>query len=76
MPAEQSVNVSVQIDQSQSNNVARVVRALKHKGFVLREALDAIGVITGSAPVEAISALASIPGVSAVEQERNDYRTQ
>jgi hypothetical protein len=53
-----------------------VAKDLKDKGFVLNELLGEIGVITGSAPAAALAKLSTVPGVSAVEQERTDYRTQ
>ncbi len=39
------------------DNVAKVARLLKGKGFVLNETLEAIGVLTGSAPATAVPAV-------------------
>jgi hypothetical protein len=70
------VNVSVLVDEAHKDKLAEVTKALKAKGFILKETLEAIGVLSGSVPASALSALSSVPGVSTVEKERTDYRTQ
>ncbi|MBM3792947.1 MAG: hypothetical protein FJW31_02555 [Acidobacteria bacterium] len=75
---EPPVGVSVFLKESHlgATQAAGVQRELKAKGFTLRENLEAIGVLTGSAPAAALEALESVPGAEKVEKERTDYRTQ
>jgi len=70
------IDVTVMVDDEHKDSVAKVARDLKGKGFVLHESLDAIGVLTGSAPATSIPALTGVAGVSAVEENRTDYRAQ
>lgn len=76
MPKKNSINVSVLADEAHKENLAKLASGLKDKGFVLKESLGAIGVLTGSVPAKSLAALSTVPGVSAVEEERTDYRTQ
>ena len=76
MAGKNSINVTVQVNESQSNSLSKVASDLKRKGFILKESLDAIGILTGSIPAVALSELNDVPGVVAVEEERTDYRTQ
>ena len=45
-------------------------------GPVLAESLGEVGVLTGSMPAAGIAALSAVAGVSAIEENRTDYRTQ
>ena len=76
MAKQKSVKVTVLVDDTHKDNLAGVAKGLKAKGFVLGESLEAIGALTGSVPAAALPALSAVPGVSAVEEERTDYRTQ
>jgi hypothetical protein len=76
MPKKKSINVTVLVDEAHKDKLAKVAKDLKGKGFVLKEALDALCVLTGSVPATSFAALSKVPGVSAVEEERTDYRTQ
>lgn len=76
MAAKKRVNITVQVTESHLNNADEVTKSLKKKGFQLKETLREIGVLTGSAPADAISSLSSVEGVAAIEQERSDYHTQ
>lgn len=76
MAKTKSINITVLVDDMHKDNLPGVAKDLKDKGFVLNALLGEIGVITGSAPSAALAKLATVPGVSAVEQERTDYRTQ
>jgi hypothetical protein len=76
MAGKKSVNVTVLVDEAHKGNLEAVADGLKDKGFVLKEALGAVGVLVGSVPAAGLAALSRVPGVSAVEQERADYRTQ
>jgi hypothetical protein len=57
------------------SKLAAVNRELKALGFEIKEHLEGIGVLTGSAPQSAIAALESVPGVSKVDREATDYET-
>jgi hypothetical protein len=74
MTQEKSIIVTVTVDDA--HTLSEVVGNLKKKGFVLKKSLEAIGVLTGSVPASALDTLSAVPGVLAVEKERNDYRTQ
>ncbi|MBM3459382.1 MAG: hypothetical protein FJX77_12735 [Armatimonadetes bacterium] len=76
MARKRSVNITVLVDVAHQHSLAGVANDLKDRGFVLREALGAVGVLTGSVPVTALAGLSTVPGVSAVEEEQTDYRTQ
>lgn len=76
MAKQPKINVSVSVDPNHTGELSAVAAALKSKGFVLKESLDAIGVLTGSAPADALDDLSRVAGVSAVEPERSDYHTQ
>lgn len=76
MEKSQTVDVTVLIDDSRRGDMASVARDLKDKGFVVNQSLDAIGILTGSAPADNLKALSSVPGVSAVEPNRTDYRPE
>ncbi len=76
MPKTKSINVTVLVDDAHKDNLAEVAKGLKGKGFVLKEALSSLCVLTGSVPATSFAALSTVPGVSAVEEERTDYRTQ
>ena len=68
--------ISVSISVAANDDLAKVASALKTKGFVLKETMAAIGVLTGSAPEDALMDLSNVSGVLAVEKEHTDYRTQ
>ena len=70
------INVTVLVDETHRASLTTVADALKDKGFVLNECLEALGVLTGSIPAPALNSLSTVPGVSAVEEERTDYTTQ
>jgi hypothetical protein len=70
------VDVTVMVDDEHKEKLAHVSQSLKGKGFVPRELLHEIGVVTGSVPDVALASLSEVPGVSAVERDRKDYRAQ
>jgi hypothetical protein len=76
MSKKKSINVSVLADEAHKDNLAGLANDLKDKGFVLKKSHSAIGVLTGSVPATSLAALSKVPGVSSVEEERTDYRTQ
>lgn len=76
MAKKKSVNVTILVDDAHKEGLKGVAKELKEKGFVLKESLREIGVLTGSVPATALRALSAVKGVSAVEEVRTDYRTQ
>ena len=52
------------------DDLPRVLAALREAGLVVDQVQGLLGTVTGSIPAEAISVLADIPGVAAVEPER------
>jgi hypothetical protein len=76
MSKKKSINVTVLVDEAHRENLTDLTKRLKDKGFVLKEPLGAIGVLIGSVPAASLASLSTVPGVSAVEEERTDYRTQ
>ncbi len=76
MANENVVNVTVLVEETHRDNLIGVANALKEKGFEVNESLGEIGVLIGSVSRTALSALSTVAGVAAVEEERADYRTQ
>ncbi|MSQ46905.1 MAG: ketohydroxyglutarate aldolase [Deltaproteobacteria bacterium] len=76
MAKMKSLNITVLVDDMHKDHLLDVAKNLKDQGFVVNALLEEIGVITGSVPSAALAKLSTVPGVSAVEQERTDYRTQ
>lgn len=64
------------VDDAHKDDLSALVAALKDKGFVLKDSLEAVGLLVGTVPATSMAGLSAVPGVSAVEQERTDYRTQ
>lgn len=76
MGQQKSINVTVLVADTHKDNLTDVANDLKERGFVLKHSLGAVGVLTGSVRASALAKLSTVPGVSAVEEERTDYRTQ
>lgn len=74
MPREKLITVAVLVDDAHKDDLSGLVAALKDKGFVLKDSLQAVGVLIGTVPATSMAGLSAVPGVSAVEQERTDYR--
>ncbi|MFM7039543.1 MAG: hypothetical protein ACKO2L_17670 [Planctomycetaceae bacterium] len=70
------VNVTVLVDEKHWNRMSQIAAALELRGFVLREMLDSIGVLTGTVAADQLPDLATTPGVVSAEVERSDYHTQ
>ena len=68
--------VVVGLDPKHKTQVREVIGRLEKKGFVLEQSLAEIGVLTGSAPADALDDLKSVEGVAHVEQNREDYKPQ
>ena len=76
MASVKKLAVTVKIDDSYLDRFDDVVIRLKREGFVLSEPLEAIGVLIGSVPATSLDKIAAVEGVSAVEENRSDYRIQ
>ena len=76
MGEQRRIDVTVMVDEDHRDKLAQVAGHLKSKGFVLAQSLGELGVLTGSAPADAIAELSAVAGVAAVEESRTDYRTQ
>ena len=70
------VKVSVVVDDAHREKMRDVVRDLKKKGFVLEQTHQEIGVLSGTVAQGSVGKLSSVRGVSAVQEDRDDYRTQ
>jgi len=76
MNSKESVKVTVVVDDAHKDSLGKVTQALQKKGFVLERSLGEIGVLSGTVAKAAVSGLSTVKGVSTVEQDRDDYRTQ
>lgn len=64
------VNVSVSIKDEHLPRFAEAVQHLKKKGFQVEQALESVGVVTGSIDSARLAALKQIPAVANVEEAR------
>jgi hypothetical protein len=69
-------DVVVALDPEHKKRAKKVIGQLQKKGFRLAESLTEIGLLTGSAPSDAIESLKDVEGVENVEENRTDYRPQ
>ena len=76
MEDEKLVKVTVAVDDLRKDDLNGVASDLREKGFELNESMDAIGILTGKVRAAAVDSLSAVTGVSAVELDRDDYRTQ
>jgi hypothetical protein len=76
MASVKKLAVTVKINDSYLDRFDDVVVRLKREGFVLSEPLEGIGVLIGSVPATSLDKIAAVEGVSAVEENRSDYRIQ
>ncbi|MBI3964562.1 MAG: hypothetical protein HY329_02920 [Chloroflexi bacterium] len=67
--AAQNVNVAVAEDFL--DRFADVVRRCEQAGLKVKQRLEAAGVVTGSIASEKLAALKRVPGVAAVDVDRN-----
>ena len=61
------VQLSVTVDDGHA--IDEVAAGLRARGMEVAQVLDAIGVITGSAPDDVRPALAAVEGVASVDEE-------
>lgn len=64
------VNVIVSVDDAHLPDILEVAEDLRKAGVEVEQIMDTIGVITGSCNSQAVSTLAQIAGVAAVEKEQ------
>jgi hypothetical protein len=77
MAKDERKEVVVAVDPRHQKRMKAVIGDLKKKGFELSgQPLEEIGVLTGSAPANAIEDLKDVEGVENVQENRSDYRTQ
>jgi hypothetical protein len=65
------VRVGIAVDDESLERVEEVVRACRALGFRGDSTLTGVGVFTGTIAAENVAALRALPGVAAVEIERN-----
>ena len=75
-PDSIGVNILIQDSHLGPDELESVTSNLKKHGFTLKEDLSSIGVLTGTAPADALPALNSVAGVAQAEESREDYHTQ
>lgn len=73
MQTQATIEISLLLD-SEHKDLDQLIQALESKGFVLKESLAAIGVLTGTAPSARMHELSAVPGVLSCEINRTDYR--
>jgi hypothetical protein len=76
MSDSKRVRVSVRLHDTHHGKMDTVVERMKDNGFELDKygKLEAIGVVTGSVLADHLNKLKTVEGVSAVEEERTDYK--
>ena len=68
--AGERVSVVVSVDDDHLDSVAEVAERLRGAGMQVEEAMDSIGMVTGSVAPSRVPALAAVEGVGEVEPER------
>jgi hypothetical protein len=64
----------VSIDDESMTDMPRLVEDLRRAGLMVDEVFEALGTVTGSIAPEALDTLMAVPGVTAAEWQRDDYR--
>jgi hypothetical protein len=65
------IRVAIAVDDDALEQVEDVVRACRALGFLRDSTLTGVGVFTGSIEVDNLGALRAVPGVAAVEPQRD-----
>lgn len=68
-----SVSVILSMTKEARDHPDAVLRAAEAAGLVVEEAMPSVGVIAGSAEPSALPGLRLVPGVEAVEEEREAF---
>ncbi|ONI70384.1 hypothetical protein ALI144C_47870 [Actinosynnema sp. ALI-1.44] len=66
--------IMVSIADDSMTDVPRIVADLRRAGLAVDEVFEALGTVTGSIATDAVDALMAVPGVKAIEWQRDDYR--
>lgn len=70
---EKNVQVLVSVDEKHRSQLDKVVQRCREAGLEVDQALDAVGVITGSIPHDKMPNLSGVKGVASVEHGQ-DYQ--
>jgi len=62
-------HVSVTVRDGHRETMAGVVESLRATGMEVEQVLGALGIVTGSAPAEALDALRGVEGVDSVDEQ-------
>ena len=68
---EKKAQVLVSVDNEHMSQMDKVTQRCREAGLEVDQALDAVGVITGSIPESLVSNLSGIKGVQSVERGQN-----
>nr|WP_042183427.1 hypothetical protein [Kibdelosporangium sp. MJ126-NF4]CEL15511.1 hypothetical protein [Kibdelosporangium sp. MJ126-NF4]CTQ92087.1 hypothetical protein [Kibdelosporangium sp. MJ126-NF4] len=66
--------IMVSIAEENLTNIPRLVEDLRRAGMAVDDVLEALGTVTGSITTDAVENLMAVPGVQAVEWQRDDHR--
>jgi hypothetical protein len=62
-------HVSVTVDDGHQQSMDGVVESLRAHGMEVEQVLGSLGIVTGSAPAEALDALRGVEGVASVDEQ-------
>ena len=62
-------HVSVTVGDEHRESLDGVVENLRASGMQVEQVLDTLGIVTGSAPADALDALRGVEGVASVDEE-------
>ncbi|MCE7007715.1 hypothetical protein LWC34_33580 [Kibdelosporangium philippinense] len=65
--------IMVSIEDESMTDMPRLVEDLRRAGLLVDEVFEALGTVTGSIAPEAVDTLMAVPGVAAVEWQRDNY---
>ncbi len=65
----EQINILIVVDDAFKSDLGEVANRLTARGFLLRESLNEIGVLVGSAPENLLNDLSTVLGVSMIEIE-------
>ena len=66
--------ILVSIADESMADMSRLVEDLRRAGLTVDDVFEALGTVTGSIATDAVDTLMAVPGVKAVEWQRDDYR--
>jgi hypothetical protein len=62
-------HVSVTVDDGHRESMDGVVESLRATGMQVEQVLGSLGIVTGSAPADALDALRGVEGVDSVDEQ-------